>query len=104
MISALEALQTGQVPAGDLCREMLADRDRLLEMFARRLAEKEATIQLQAEMIESMGQRPVEKLLPGDIERLSDMATILRGDPRPIWGACIDSLERLLAGVREGQP
>ena len=57
MIAALDALQAGQVPAGDLCRELLADRDRLLEEIATRdaiIVEKDRALKLAADMIECL--------------------------------------------------
>lgn len=57
MIAALDALQTGQAPAGGLYRDLLADRDRLLEEIAARdaiIVEKDRALGLAADMIECL--------------------------------------------------
>jgi hypothetical protein len=54
---AMQALVAGQIPAGDLYREILADRDRLLnEIRARdqKIADMERCLTLATDMIEAM--------------------------------------------------
>jgi hypothetical protein len=51
------AFRAGQVPAGDLYRDLFADRDRLLEEIAsrdRKIGELERALRLSAEMIECL--------------------------------------------------
>jgi hypothetical protein len=57
MSAALDALQAGQIPAGDLYRDLLVDRDRLLEELAHKntmIAERDRALALAAEMIECL--------------------------------------------------
>ena len=57
MIAAIDALQTGHVSAEDLCKNLLADRDRLLEELARKntmIAERDRALKLAADMIECL--------------------------------------------------
>ena len=93
--AAMQALEISPLTAKDVIAILQARCDELLEV----VAEKNRTIALQADLIAS-SQKAI-KIESGDIERLADLAACLRSDPRPIWGACIDSLERVLAGVRE---
>jgi hypothetical protein len=65
------------------------------------IAEKNRTISLQAALIETTDRIPLEKIQPGDLDRLDTILFALQSDPRPIWGACIESLERVLKNVRE---
>lgn len=54
MSAAMQALQTGNIPAVDLYKELLADRGRLLEEIAKRdakIAEYERGFCLAADMI-----------------------------------------------------
>ena len=54
MIAAIDALQTGHVSAEDLCKNLLADRDRMLEELARKnamIAERDRALVLSAQMI-----------------------------------------------------
>jgi flagellar biosynthesis/type III secretory pathway chaperone len=51
---AMQALVAGQIPASDLCREVLADRDRLLEEIHirdQKIAELKRCIALGADMV-----------------------------------------------------
>lgn len=59
MSAAMQALQTGNIPAADLCKELLADRDRLIEEIAKRdakIAEYERGLCLAADMIMCISQ------------------------------------------------
>jgi hypothetical protein len=60
--AAMQALQSGQIPAQDLAREILADRDRLLEQIYLRdtkIAELEHGQKIAAAMIERLStERP----------------------------------------------
>ena len=100
MSAAMQALQNGSAPvmSAEAAIQILSTRcDELLDM----VAERDRTIALQAQLIESQDKHPLPKIEPGDIDRIAELAQILRSDPRPIWGACIDSLERVLQNVRE---
>lgn len=90
-------MSTGNISPANLYKDLLTDRDRLLDV----IAERDRTIAIQLKLIEAQDKHPLPKVQPGDIDRLVGLTQILRSDPRPIWGACIDSLERVLAGVRE---
>ena len=107
-------LHTGNIPAANLYKELLTDgavhigAEAAIQILSTRcdelldvVAERDRTIALQAQLIESQDKHPLPKIEPGDIDRIAELAQILRSDPRPIWGACIDSLERVLANVRE---
>jgi hypothetical protein len=53
----MQALQNGNIPVADLCKDLLADRDRLLEELARKnamIAERDRALKLSAEMIECL--------------------------------------------------
>ena len=102
--AAMVALEAGQISSGGLAEAILGDRDRLLsEIYQLRakIVEKDHALALSAQMIETMQAVPLEKIQPGDLDRLDTILIALRSDPRPIWGACIASLERVLANVRE---
>lgn len=55
MISAaMTALQTGNIPDADLCKELLTDRERLVEELATknsRIVELEATLALSGDLV-----------------------------------------------------
>jgi len=98
--AAVRALQAGQIPAMSaeaVIRILTARCDELLEACA----EKDRTISLQAALIETTDRIPLEKIQPGDLDRLDTILLALRSDPRPIWGPCIESMERVLQNVRE---
>lgn len=55
--AALQALESGTIPAQDLMREVLADRDRLLSEIYRlrvKIVEQERCLGLAAQMIDCM--------------------------------------------------
>ena len=57
MSAAMQALRTGNIPVADLYKELLADRDRLLEEIARKnamIVERDRALRLSAEMIECL--------------------------------------------------
>lgn len=95
MIAA--APQTGNIPDANLCKELLTDRDRLLDI----IEERNKTINLQLQLIEAQNKHPLPKIDPGDIDRLADLALLLRSDSRPFFGAFADSLERVLQNLGE---
>jgi predicted esterase YcpF (UPF0227 family) len=95
---AMQALQAGQIPAmsADAVIKLLATRcDELLDQ----MAEKNRTISLQAALIESMEKHPLPGIQPGDLDRIDTILLVLR--PEPMWRSCVESLERVLANVRE---
>ena len=58
-MSAMKALQTGNIPVSDLYKDILTDRDRLLEEIAKRdrkIAEYERGLCLAADMIMCISQ------------------------------------------------
>lgn len=98
--AAIQALESGQIPtmsADAVIRILTARCDELLDQ----LAERDRTISLQLGLIEAMSSHPLPKIQPGDLDRIDTILLALRSDPRPIWGACIESLERVLQNVQE---
>lgn len=58
----MEALESGTIPSADLYREVLSDRDRLLEEIAARnlkIADLERCLDLAADMVQCMQKVPV---------------------------------------------
>lgn len=95
IVAAMHTTDLPPMPAEDVIAILQARNDALLNL----VADRDRTIAIQADLIAS-SQKAI-KIEPGDIERLSDLAMLLRSDTRPFFGAYIDSLERVLAGVRE---
>ena len=95
--TAMAALHTGNISEADLCKELLTDRDRLLDI----IEERNKTIALQLQLIEAQNNHPLPKIEAGDIDRLVDLALLLRSDSRPFFGAFADSLERVLQNLGE---
>lgn len=93
--AAIAALQTGNIPDADLCKELLTDRDRLLDI----IEERNKTITLQLQLIEAQNNHPLPKIEAGDIDRLVDLALLLSSDPRQIFRAYVDSLEKVLQNL-----
>jgi hypothetical protein len=93
-------MDAGKMPimtAASVIRVMAARCDELQDQ----IAEKNRLIALQATLIEVTDRIPLEKIQPGDLDRLDTILLALRSDPRPIWGACIESMERVMQNVRE---
>jgi len=98
--AAMQALASGQIPAmsADTVIQVLSARcDELLDQ----IAERDHTVSLQLDMIETMSSQPLPRIRPGDLDRLDTILSALRSDPQPIWGACIESLERVMQNIRE---
>jgi hypothetical protein len=95
--AAMQAHITGHMSADAVIRVLAARCDELLDQ----IAERDRTISLQLSMIETMSSHPLPKIRPGDLDRLDTILLALRSDPRQIWGACIESLERVMKNVRE---
>lgn len=84
MSAAMQALQNGSAPvmSAEAAIQILSTRcDELLDV----VTERDRTIALQAQLIESQDKHPLPKIEPGDIDRIAELAQILRSDPRPIW-------------------
>lgn len=95
---AMQAPRAGQIPpmSAEAVIELLTARcDELLDQ----VAEKSRTIELQADLIESMEKHPLPGIQPGDLDRIDTILLVLR--PEPMWRSCVESLERVLANVRE---
>ncbi|MCK9569655.1 hypothetical protein M0R72_12000 [Candidatus Pacearchaeota archaeon] len=88
---------TGHMSADAVIGVLMARCDELLDQ----MAEKDRTISLQAALIETTDRIPLEKIQPWDLDRLDTVLLALRSDPRPIWGACIESMERVMKNIRE---
>jgi hypothetical protein len=95
---AMQALQAGQIPAmsAEAVIQLLTARcDELLDQ----IAEKDRTIRLQLSLIEAQNKHPLPGIQPGDLDRIDTILLVLR--PEPMWRSCVESLERVLANVRE---